>query len=57
MGLSAGVTANLGITEPALFGGLIDLAYPLLGAMIGSALGGYFVGMTATYATTMGSAS
>ncbi len=57
MGVSAGITANLGITEPALFGGLIDLVYPLLAAMLGAAVGGYFVGMTATYATTMGSAS
>ncbi len=57
MGVSAGVTANLGITEPALFGGCIDLVYPLLAGMIGAAVGGYFVGATGTYATTMGSAS
>ncbi len=56
-GLSTGITANLGITEPALFGSNLDLAYPMLASMIGAAMGGYFVGMTGTYAMSLGSAS
>ncbi len=56
-GLSTGITANLGITEPALFGSNLDLAYPMVASMIGAAMGGYFVGMTGTYAMSLGSAS
>lgn len=57
MGLSTGVTANLGITEPAIFGANLDLVYPMVASMLGAGIGGYFVGMTGTYATSLGSAS
>ncbi len=57
IGVSSGVTANLGITEPAIFGVNLELVYPMLASMIGAGIGGYFVGMTGTYATSMGSAS
>lgn len=40
--LSAGVA---GITEPALFGVLLRLKRPLIAAMIGSGVGGIFVGL------------
>ncbi|WP_199635581.1 PTS transporter subunit EIIC [Serratia sp. PAMC26656] len=39
MALSSGVSAFLGITEPAMFGVNLKLRFPFLCAMIGSALG------------------
>ena len=55
--VSGAVSAEMGITEPAIFGTNLDLVYPLVAAMIGAAIGGYWVGMTNTVATTLGSAS
>lgn len=40
---TSGVSAMLGITEPAMFGVNLKLKYPFYGAMLGSALGGGYV--------------
>lgn len=57
LGVSTGIAANLGITEPAVYGINLDLRYPFLAGMIGGAVGGFFVASTGTYCTSMGSAS
>lgn len=44
-GLSTGVTALLSVTEPALYGVLIRLKRPLIGALIGAAITGLFIGV------------
>lgn len=44
-GGSAGVTAIIGITEPALYGICLRFKTPLLGAMSGAAVGGLFAGI------------
>lgn len=44
-GGSAGVTAIIGITEPALYGICLRFKTPLLGAMTGAAVGGLFAGI------------
>ena len=44
-GLSTGVTALLSVTEPALYGVLIRLKKPLIGALIGAAITGLFIGI------------
>ncbi|MBQ1877723.1 MAG: PTS transporter subunit EIIC [Erysipelotrichaceae bacterium] len=44
-GLSTGVTALLSVTEPALYGVLIRLKRPLIGALIGAAITGLFIGI------------
>lgn len=54
---SGALSANLGITEPAMFGVNINLRHLFLAAMIGSAFGGYYVGMTQNVANSLGSAS
>lgn len=36
---AAGISALLGITEPAMFGVNLKLKYPFIGALIGSAVG------------------
>lgn len=54
---SGAVSANLGITEPAMFGINISIKHYFLGAIIGSAVGGYWLGMTQTTANSQGSAS
>ncbi|QZE12394.1 PTS transporter subunit EIIC [Mycoplasma sp. Ms02] len=55
--VSATVSANLGITEPTLFGVNLPLRYPLIIGAIASAAGGYWLGMSQAYATSNGSAS
>ena len=42
---STGITALLGITEPALYGITLKLKKPLYGVMLGGALGGLYFGM------------
>lgn len=54
---SGSLSANLGITEPAMFGINISVKHYFLGAIIGSAVGGYWLGMTQTVANSLGSAS
>lgn len=54
---SGALSANLGITEPAMFGVNINVRHYFLGAIIGSACGGYWLGMTQTTANSLGSAS
>ena len=54
---SGGISANLGITEPALFGININIKHIFLAGIIGSAVGGYWLGMTQTPANSVGSAS
>ncbi|MDU5337299.1 beta-glucoside-specific PTS transporter subunit IIABC [Enterococcus sp.] len=47
--ISTGVTALMGITEPALYGINLPKRYPLISAMIGSACGGLYAGFTNVY--------
>lgn len=54
---SGALSANLGITEPALFGININMRHFFLAGIIGSAVGGYWLGMTQTTANSLGSAS
>jgi PTS system beta-glucosides-specific IIC component len=42
LGASSGITAILGITEPALYGICLEFGRPLVGAMAGAAVGGMF---------------
>lgn len=44
-GGSAGLTAIIGITEPALYGICLRFRTPLLGAMSGAAVGSFFAGL------------
>jgi len=53
---TSGVSAMLGITEPAMFGVNLKLKYPFYGAMLGSALGGGYVTLTNVLNTAPGSA-
>lgn len=54
---SGAISANLGITEPAMFGVNLNIRHYFLAAIIGSAVGGYWIGMTQTTVNSMGSAS
>ncbi|PAF54800.1 PTS beta-glucoside transporter subunit IIBCA [Mycoplasmopsis agassizii] len=51
------VSANLGITEPVLYGLNVPLKFAFIGAAIGSAVGGYWIGATHTVSNSLGSAS
>lgn len=55
--LSGSVSANLGITEPVLFGVNLPSKFGLIAAACAAAVGGYWVGMTHTVANSIGSAS
>lgn len=44
---STGITALLGITEPAMYGVNLKYKKPFIGVMIGGAVSGFFVGITA----------
>lgn len=44
-GASSGITAIIGITEPALYGICLRFRTPLIGAMSGAAIGGLFAGI------------
>lgn len=44
-GASSGITALIGITEPALYGICLRFRTPFLGAMSGAAIGGLFAGI------------
>ena len=54
---AAGISALLGITEPAMFGVNLKLRYPFIGAIIGSAVGAFFVGLFDVKATALGAAA
>lgn len=45
VGASSGITAIIGITEPALYGICLNFRTPLLGAMTGAAIGSIFAGI------------
>ncbi len=53
---ASGVSALLGITEPAMFGVNLKLRYPFIGAICGSAVGSAWIGGTKTVAVALGSA-
>jgi len=55
LGLSTGVTALMGITEPVLYGLNLPKKYPLIAAMIGGGLGGLYAGVTHTHRFATGS--
>ncbi|MEY8335401.1 beta-glucoside-specific PTS transporter subunit IIABC [Lachnospiraceae bacterium 47-T17] len=55
LGLSTGVTALMGITEPVLYGLNLPKKYPLVSAMIGGGLGGLYAGVTHTHRFATGS--
>ena len=52
---TSGISALLGITEPAMFGVNLKLKYPFYGAMLGSALGCGYVTFTNVLNTSPGS--
>lgn len=53
---ASGISAFLGITEPAMFGVTLKLRYPFYGAMIGSACGGAYIALMKVLALAMGTA-
>lgn len=53
---ASGVSALLGITEPAMFGVTLKLKYPFYAAIIGSAVGSAYLAWTGTLAQAMGAA-
>ncbi len=53
---ASGISALLGITEPAIFGVNLKLRYPFFGAMIGSAVGSGYVMLTKVLAISPGAA-
>ncbi|WP_129729803.1 sucrose-specific PTS transporter subunit IIBC [Ectobacillus funiculus] len=53
---AAGISALLGITEPALFGVNLKLKYPFIGAITGSAVASAFIALTKVKATALGAA-
>ncbi len=54
--ITSGISALLGITEPAMFGVNLKLKYPFYSAMLGSALGCGYVTLTNVLNTSPGSA-
>ena len=53
---ASGISALLGITEPAMFGVTLKLRYPFIAAMIGSAVGSAYLGATKVLANALGAA-
>lgn len=53
---ASGISALLGITEPAMFGVTLKLKYPFMAAIIGSAAGSAYLAGTRTLAQAMGAA-
>ena len=53
LGTSSGITALMGITEPALYGIALPKKYPLIATMIGGGVGGLYAGLSGAsrYAT------
>lgn len=52
--ISAGISAMLGISEPALYGVTLRLKKPLLAAIIGGGIGGLFCGIFNVHAFAVG---
>lgn len=53
---ASGISALLGITEPAMFGVTLKLKYPFIAAMVGSAVGSAYLAATRTLANALGAA-
>lgn len=53
---ASGVSALLGITEPAMFGVTLKLKYPFYAAIIGTAVGSAYAAATRTLAQALGAA-
>lgn len=53
---ASGISALLGITEPAMFGVTLKLKYPFIAAMVGSAVGSAYLAATRTLAIALGAA-
>lgn len=53
---AAGISALLGITEPALFGVNLKLRYPFIGAIIGSGIGAAYISFFKVKAIALGTA-
>lgn len=53
---ASGLSALLGITEPAMFGVTLKLKYPFYAAMIGSGIGAAYLAATKTLAQALGAA-
>lgn len=53
---ASGISAMLGITEPAMFGVTLKLKYPFYAAIIGSAVGSAYLAATKTLAQALGAA-
>lgn len=53
---ASGISALLGITEPAMFGVTLKLKYPFYAAIIGSAVGSAWIAGTHTLALALGAA-
>jgi PTS system sucrose-specific IIC component len=53
---AAGISALLGITEPAMFGVNLKLKYPFIGAVVGSGVGAGFITLFKVKAIAMGAA-
>ena len=51
-----GVSALLGITEPAMFGVNLKLRYPFIGAIIGSTIGSTYISFFKVKAIALGTA-
>ncbi|MFC2947808.1 PTS system trehalose-specific EIIBC component [Virgibacillus sediminis] len=51
---TAGVSAFLGVTEPAMFGVNIRFKYPFIAALIGTAIAGAFITIQGVQATSIG---
>jgi PTS system sucrose-specific IIC component len=53
---AAGISALLGIAEPAMFGVNLKLKYPFIGAIVGSGVGAGFITLFKVKAIAMGAA-
>lgn len=53
---AAGISALLGITEPAMFGVNLKLRYPFFGAIVGAAVGSAFIALFKVKAIALGAA-
>ena len=53
---AAGISALLGITEPAMFGVNLKLRYPFIGAIVGSGIGSAYIAFFKVKAIALGTA-